>query len=632
VNPDGTQISYTYDAAGNRTSVTVPSGTTVYEYDELNRLSEVKDPFGNTTTYTYDAVGNKLSISYSNGTITEYTYDKLYRLTKMETRKVNGDIISSYEYTLGLAGNRLKVSENTGRVVEYSYDDTYKLVEEKITMPSGDVRTISYTYDAVGNRLTKTDGTKVTNYVYDINNRLIKEDDNTYTYDNNGNTISKSGAGGTVTYSYNYNNQLIKAVTRNADNSESIVEYVYDSNGIRVQKKVDGEKIINYIVDKNRDYAQVLEERDDSGNLIVSYVYGDDLINQNRNGSISFYHFDGNSSTRVLTDISGEVTDTYTYDAFGVLIGRTGTTENHYLYTGQQYDANVGFYYLRARYMDPAIGRFISMDSYWGSSYDPVSLHKYLYANANPMTYYDPSGYFSISHVVIGIAISSVLAGIVSGVFAYLRTGSLKEALWSGVKSAAFSAVMSIICLKFPAVVPYLLSFGIGTIAYQILTGEFDGMDAAEIATHIVVQTIFWSLFRSYAPGLGSGAKSNVKKNPFENIEIDTKQLGKKWGKHKYDYPQLKDFNEYVNLIDDVFHNYDRIIYDSLNGEYYYIKGSDLLRVGEAGNFISLYPGAGSQRVINAINNMMSQKEVDYFYLVPIHILHAIRNMFQKRE
>ena len=73
----------------------------------------------------------------------------------METRKVNGDIISSYEYTLGLAGNRLKVSENTGRVVEYSYDDTYKLVEEKITMPSGDVRTISYTYDAVGNRLIK---------------------------------------------------------------------------------------------------------------------------------------------------------------------------------------------------------------------------------------------------------------------------------------------------------------------------------------------------------------------------------------------------------------------------------------------------------------------------------------------
>jgi YD repeat-containing protein len=215
----------------------------VYEYDELNRLSEVKDPFGNTTTYTYDVVGNKLSISYSNGTITEYTYDKLYRLTKMETRKANGDIISSYEYTLGLAGNRLKVSENTGRVVENSYDDTYKLIEEKINM------------------------------------------------------------------------------------------------------------------------------------------------------------------------------------------------------------------------------------------------HKYFYANANPMTYYDPSGYFSISYVVIGIAISSILAGIVSGVFAYLRTGSLKEALWSGVKSVAFSAVMSIICLKFPAVVPYLLSFGIGTIAYQISTGEFDGMDAAEIAT-----------------------------------------------------------------------------------------------------------------------------------------------------
>lgn len=66
---------------------------------------------------------------------------------------------------------------------------------------------------------------------------------------------------------------------------------------------------------------------------------------------------------------------------------KKGDTENDFLYTGEQYNANTELYYLRARYMDPSTGTFISMDSYQGSIYDPVSLHKYLYANANPVTY-----------------------------------------------------------------------------------------------------------------------------------------------------------------------------------------------------------------------------------------------------
>ncbi len=210
----------------------------------------------------------------------------------------------------------------------------------------------------------------------------------------------------------------------------------------------------------------------------------------------------------MLTDISGEITDTYTYDAFGILIERTGTTENHYLYTGQQYDANIGFYYLRARYMDPTIGRFVNMDGYWGSSYDPASLHKYLYANANPLTYHDPSGYISIAQLAVGVAISSTLSGIVSGVFAYLRTGSLKQAMWAGVKSAVLTAAISVVCIYFPAAVPYLFKFGIAMIAYGIATGQYDGMHVAEIATHIAVQVIFWSLFKKYVAGPGATSGS----------------------------------------------------------------------------------------------------------------------------
>ena len=66
-------------------------------------------------------------------------------------------------------------------------------------------------------------------------------------------------------------------------------------------------------------------------------------------------------------------------------------------------------YYLRARYMDTSTGRFISQDSYAGSISDPVSLHKYLYANANPVMNSDPSGYFTLEDVEIGTAGETIL-------------------------------------------------------------------------------------------------------------------------------------------------------------------------------------------------------------------------------
>ncbi|MGN0497339.1 MAG: RHS repeat-associated core domain-containing protein [Lachnospiraceae bacterium] len=79
------------------------------------------------------------------------------------------------------------------------------------------------------------------------------------------------------------------------------------------------------------------------------------------------------------------------------LIRKKGDTDNDFLYTGEQYNANTGLYYLRARYMNPSTGTFISMDSYQGSIYDPDTLHKYLYANGNPVMNTDPSGFSSCS-------------------------------------------------------------------------------------------------------------------------------------------------------------------------------------------------------------------------------------------
>jgi RHS repeat-associated protein len=88
----------------------------------------------------------------------------------------------------------------------------------------------------------------------------------------------------------------------------------------------------------------------------------------------SFYGYDGHGSVRLLTDTAGVITDTYTYDAFGNLISSVGTTPNNFLYAGEQFDPNLGFYYLRARYVNPLNGRFWTMDSFEGSAYDPASL------------------------------------------------------------------------------------------------------------------------------------------------------------------------------------------------------------------------------------------------------------------
>jgi len=144
-------------------------------------------------------------------------------------------------------------------------------------------------------------------------------------------------------------------------------------------------------------------------------VFGDDLISQTKAALTSVYHYDGLGSTRLLSNLSGAVTDRYTYTAFGesdtagTSGNNSGSTDNNYLYTGEQRDPNLGFYYLRARYMDPGAGRFVSQDSWMGNSSDPLSLHKYGYANFNPVMGVDPSGMFTLTQMMTATNIQSVL-------------------------------------------------------------------------------------------------------------------------------------------------------------------------------------------------------------------------------
>jgi len=355
-NPDGTGIFYTYDGMGNRISITVSSGTTSYAYDALNRLITVTDPDGGVTSYSYDAAGNCTDVTYPNDSVIEYAYDATNRLTYLENKKSTGGVISSYSYTLDPRGNRVSVVENNGRTVIYTYNSLSRIIQEDITDSVLGNQTISYTYDAVGNRLTKTVQLATTNYTYDANNRLITRGNHSYTYDNNGNTLSEYDGVNTSTYTYDYENRLISA-----QKLGKVIVYTYDADGIRMSSTVGGVATV-YMVDKNSLNTKVLEERDGNGTLIVRYVHGTDLISQKRGSVLSFYIYDGIGSTRQLIDTLEVLTDTHVFDAFGIELNRTGTTINKYLFIGEQYDSDIGFYYLEGRYYDQEIGRFITQN------------------------------------------------------------------------------------------------------------------------------------------------------------------------------------------------------------------------------------------------------------------------------
>ena len=150
-----------------------------------------------------------------------------------------------------------------------------------------------------------------------------------------------------------------------------------------------------------------------------TYTYGLQRISENLSPALtgsnvwtpSFYVYDGAGSVRQLTNSAGVVTDEYEYDAYGNSFTKQGTTPNNYLYRGEQYDPDLGLYYLRARYYNPATGRFLSRDPLDGQAKDPASLHKYLYAGGNPINASDPTGrYYEYDATLVADTIKDILA------------------------------------------------------------------------------------------------------------------------------------------------------------------------------------------------------------------------------
>ena len=187
--------------------------------------------------------------------------------------------------------------------------------------------------------------------------------------------------------------------------------YNYDALGNRIAKTTDGVKT-EYLIDYSTGYAQVLRATTDADTIF--YTRGFELISRKDATRELWYLTDGGGSVRYLTDSTGSVTDSLVFDAFGNTVSRAGQTGDSYGFQGEQQDAT-GLYYLRARYMNPATGSFTQMDTYGGSLSDPMSIHKYLFANANPVKYRDPSGHAAtLVDTLAALSMSMILTSCVS--------------------------------------------------------------------------------------------------------------------------------------------------------------------------------------------------------------------------
>jgi RHS repeat-associated protein len=395
--PDGRYIRYAYDAAGDRTLMAHvpnsggPEEVTQYIYDALNRITDVTDPSGGITRYTYDAVGNQTSIVRPNGTTTTLSYNNRNRVTAITHRNTVGTTLASEVYTLDAAGNRTGESHADGSRVEYSYDTTGKVTSER-HFDAGNIITqsVNYTYDAVGNLVGRTGTLGTASFTYNANNQLVSGDGITYAYDDAGNLLSETDSTSGVTrYTHDARGRLVTFQPPTG----APTTYTYDFLGTRQSKSGPG-GTVHFLVDRNNatGFSQVVRESDITGTTLRSYVYGAQLLSQNEGGALSYYHTDSLGSVRLLTNAAGATTDTYGYSAYGQLLTQSGTSTNPYRFAGEQQDAESSLYYLRARYYNPVIGRFLSRDPFAGDEENPLSLHKYLYAHGNPVNLRDPSG------------------------------------------------------------------------------------------------------------------------------------------------------------------------------------------------------------------------------------------------
>lgn len=396
-------ITYAYDQNGNRTRMTLAGSPSAlvweYTYDSLNRLTQITTPELSSIRFEYDALSRRTRMVYPNGTEADYTYDAASQLTGIiHKRTSDNSIIAQTGYTYDNAGNRTSMTDTAG-THNCGYDDLHRLTSA--SHPTGsalDIKNETFSYDAVGNRLS--DAVR-TGYAYNAANRLTEDSLYTYTYDANGNTTGKTAKADNAhtTYVYNAENQLAQVTMPDG----LVAAYKYDTLGRRMEKVVSTgttTTTTRYVYD-GEDIIAVL----DGNNALISRItHGagiDEPLTLKTGTSNYYYQADGLGSITALTDDSGAIVETMEYQAYGKPVFRNaeGTViansaiDNPYSYTAREYDAAAGAFYYRHRTYSQEIGRF--------SQEDPIGfmggdVNFYSYASDSPVYWRDPLGLHTV--------------------------------------------------------------------------------------------------------------------------------------------------------------------------------------------------------------------------------------------
>ena len=430
---------YTYDSAGNRSAFTVAVGgekklSLRYAYDGESKLASVTDEKGRKVVgYTYDKDGNLSERKVpGNNLTTTYAYDYQNRLTRMKNQTGSAGVVSKYSSEYLENGQKSKeVSAVLGKdgkkrssTATYTYDLLGHIRKETRT-GSDD---IIYSYDSNNNRKEMKAGNKTTAYRYNKNDELLRtdtlntdtEEDSVVIYknDKNGNqlatvnryeipsdkkdrtyididvTLGDNRLNENVVNHYNALNQLTKTLTR-----DSKVSFTYDAEGLRTSKTVNREKTV-FVWDGD----EVVMELSGSGKVRKRYIRGNDLVyaDQGDGTEQQYYIKNPHGDVVQLTDDSGKVIKDYEYDSFGNEVNPDKKDENPFRYCGEYYDRETETIYLRARYYQPYLGRFLTRDTYTGEEDDPLSLHLYTYCGNDGVNKADPSG--NIFETILDIA------------------------------------------------------------------------------------------------------------------------------------------------------------------------------------------------------------------------------------
>ncbi len=415
------EIQYGYDYVGNLSEKLQNNvhymayaysslGNIVQNLTPANRLQEYSyTPNGNLDTissgtkifdYDYYDTGFVKSITYPNNLKTTYEYDNINRITKITTTN-NDSAINTFEYEYDNNGNTTKEIRN-GAVTSYSYDSLDRL----ISVTYGDGTSVSYEYDALNNRTKETySNGDVKDYVYDEKYQLkeIKlngQVTDTFTYNESGAVVAHNNK----TYTYDEWDRM----SGYSDGTDTYT-YKYDANGIRTQKNDK-----QYVIDINNN---VVAETDSTGAITDEILWGHQPLARKTNGSWYYYIYNAHGDVVGLVNDAGTVVNTYEYTPWGEIRSETETVDNPIKYAGEYYDDELGMIYLRARYYNPNIGRFTSLDIKEGEISNPLDLNRYVYCRNNPIKYTDPNGDAALATIGGAVLICAGNGLITGGIY-----------------------------------------------------------------------------------------------------------------------------------------------------------------------------------------------------------------------